>query len=88
VPVAFANTENIARSLKRLQRPKITIRVGEPFRLAPFNGGSHKEQLREDTDRIMCHIAALLPPEYHGAYAGHPYLKRGSPAPEVPGGSP
>jgi hypothetical protein len=24
----------------------------------------------------MCHIAALLPPEYHGVYADHPELQR------------
>jgi hypothetical protein len=24
----------------------------------------------------MCHIAALLPPEYRGVYADHPALKR------------
>ncbi|HEX6736643.1 MAG TPA: lysophospholipid acyltransferase family protein [Vicinamibacteria bacterium] len=75
VPVAFANTENMAASLKRLQRPVIEIRVGPPFALPPAQGATPKERLRDDTDRIMCRIAALLPPRYHGAYADHPYLR-------------
>ena len=74
VPVAFANTENFASSLRRLRRPTITVRVGAPFRLPPHDGPRTKETLREDTDRIMCRIAALLPGRYHGAYAAHPFL--------------
>jgi 1-acyl-sn-glycerol-3-phosphate acyltransferase len=76
VPVAFANTENMAASLRRLRRPTVAIRVGEAFALPPDDGdGSRQERRRHDTDLIMCRIAALLPPRYHGAYAGHPYLR-------------
>jgi 1-acyl-sn-glycerol-3-phosphate acyltransferase len=75
VPVAFANTENMAASLKRLKRPTISIRVGAPFALPPAAGGARKARMRDDTDRIMCRIAALLPPRYHGVYADHPYLR-------------
>jgi len=40
--------------------------------------------LQEQTDEIMCQIAALLPPDHRGVYAGHPRLlellgERGSP---------
>jgi 1-acyl-sn-glycerol-3-phosphate acyltransferase len=81
VPVAFANTENLAASLRRFRRPTITIRVGEPFGLPPLEGARTKQRLRDDTDRIMCHIAALLPPRYHGVYAEHPYLTLRFPKP-------
>jgi 1-acyl-sn-glycerol-3-phosphate acyltransferase len=81
VPVAFTHTDRIARSLARLRRATVTIRVGRPFRLEPFARGSHRAQLRADTDRIMCRIASLLPPGDRGAYAGHPYLEsKGAPA--------
>jgi 1-acyl-sn-glycerol-3-phosphate acyltransferase len=69
VPVGFTNTERIAGSLARMRRQRIAIRVGEPFRLAPFARGSHRAQLREDTDLIMCRIAALLPSSERGVYA-------------------
>ena len=40
--------------------------------------------LAEQTDEIMCQIAALLPPDHRGVYADHPrlhelLLERGSP---------
>jgi 1-acyl-sn-glycerol-3-phosphate acyltransferase len=79
VPVAFTNTLHIAESLTRFRRPLVTIRVGEPFRLEPFAEGGHRGQLRDDTDRIMCRLAALLPPSYRGAYAEHPDLQPGVP---------
>ena len=31
--------------------------------------------LKQFTDEIMCHIAALLPENYRGVYADHPRLK-------------
>ena len=74
VPVGFANTGMLAAEWRRLRRPTITIRVGEPFQLPPAEGRGRKQRLRADTDFIMCRIAALLPPRYHGAYAAHPYL--------------
>ena len=87
VPVAFTNTENMARSLKRLRRPTITIRVGEAFRLAAVDDHrSRREQRQHDVDQIMCRIAALLPPVYRGVYSDHPYLKAQFPAREASGG--
>jgi 1-acyl-sn-glycerol-3-phosphate acyltransferase len=87
VPVAFTETEKMASSLKRLRRPTVTIRVGEAFRLGPADDGRPpREQRRDDTDRIMCHIAALLPPPYRGVYSDHPYLAAPGPASEVSGG--
>jgi 1-acyl-sn-glycerol-3-phosphate acyltransferase len=74
VPVAIADTENVAAELRHLRRPAVTIRVGEPFRLPACTGARTKERMKDDTDRIMCRIAALLPPRYHGAYAAHPLL--------------
>ena len=47
---------------------------GKPFGL-PSNGRARADELDELTDLIMCHIAALLEPEYRGAYADHPKLK-------------
>jgi len=31
--------------------------------------------LKQYTDEIMCHIAAILPEKYRGVYAEHPRLK-------------
>lgn len=74
VPVGFDGTDTLAVRWRRLQRPTITIRVGEPFHLPRAQGAGRKQRLRADTDFIMCRIAALLPERYHGVYAEHPHL--------------
>jgi 1-acyl-sn-glycerol-3-phosphate acyltransferase len=76
LPVAVTNTENLARALRSLRRVTLTVRFGEPFMLPPPTvGSSRKQQLQEATDVLMCRIAALLPSEYRGVYAGHPRLE-------------
>jgi 3-oxoacyl-[acyl-carrier protein] reductase len=75
VPVAFANTDNLAPMWRRFRRPTVDIRVGEPFHLPAIDRGSRKQRRRDDMDWIMCHIAELLPPQYRGVYAEHPYLR-------------
>lgn len=69
VPCAFEGTEMILKKL----RPRVVYHIGRTFRLPESIGG--KEGLREDTERLMCSIAALLPERYHGVYAGHPLIK-------------
>jgi 1-acyl-sn-glycerol-3-phosphate acyltransferase len=74
LPVALTGTENVWRNLKRLRRTPVSCIVGQPFRL-PSDGRAKGDKLTELTDEIMCRIAALLPPQYRGAYAEHPRLK-------------
>ncbi len=70
LPMAHWGGENFSDNLKRLQRTDFYVRVGRPFRLNP-NGQKVTPQLRQAmTDEIMGQIAALLPEEYRGEYAG------------------
>ena len=69
-PVGFSGTDRILKDL----RPHVEARIGKPFRL-PEVKRPGKEQLREDTDRLMCAIAALIPEQYHGVYTGHPMIE-------------
>jgi 1-acyl-sn-glycerol-3-phosphate acyltransferase len=77
VPVALAGTEDevLFRNLKRLKRTHITITAGPAFTLPPLPKENRDEALKQYTDEIMCHIAALLPEKYRGFYAEHPRLK-------------
>jgi 1-acyl-sn-glycerol-3-phosphate acyltransferase len=72
VPVAVSGTEKIVPSWRRLQRPRLTVRFGEPFTLPPLDRRAREASLQRNTDEIMCRIAALLPPEYRGTYQDHP----------------
>jgi len=74
IPAGIWGTETAIAQLCRLRRPPIHIRFGQPFQLPPLRGGDRSASLQENADEIMCHIAALLPPEYRGVYAEHAKL--------------
>jgi 1-acyl-sn-glycerol-3-phosphate acyltransferase len=76
VPLAHFGTERVTRTWLRLRRPEVTVRIGPPFTLPPLASTERSTQLHEQADLVMCHIAALLPPEYRGVYADHPGLHR------------
>lgn len=77
VPVAITGTEDkvLLGNLKRLRRSYITLTAGPAFTLPPLPRENRDEVLKQYTDEIMCHIAALLPEKYRGVYAKHPRLK-------------
>jgi 1-acyl-sn-glycerol-3-phosphate acyltransferase len=73
VPVGIlGTTDDFLKRTLRGERPSIEMRIGEPFSLPPLEGRGEARRLarQRNADSIMEHIAALLPPEYHGAYAG------------------
>jgi 1-acyl-sn-glycerol-3-phosphate acyltransferase len=73
VPVGVVGTTSdyFARAT-RLERPPLEMHIGEPFRLPPVEtkGIRRRMQLQANADLVMRQIAALLPPEYRGVYAG------------------
>jgi len=86
IPIGIVGTEDrvVKHRLKRLRRLDITIRVGQPFCLPPLPRRERDVWLQQQTDEIMCQIAALLPPDHRGVYADHPrlhelLLERGNP---------
>ena len=77
IPMSIVGTEDkeVYRRLRRLRRLDITIRMGEPYSLPPLPRQNRDEFLQQNTDEMMCRIAALLPPQYRGVYADHPRLQ-------------
>lgn len=67
IPVSICGTEKL-KGLGWLSRPKVTITFGKPFTLPPVEGELTEAKLKELTDFIMGHLAAVLPPQYHGKY--------------------
>ena len=77
LPMAIMGTEDavVMAKLKRLQRLKIKIVMGEPFMLPPIDRKNKEAYFQAQTDEIMCRIGTLMPATYHGEYAGHPRLR-------------
>ena len=75
VPMAYIGTDRTFHSLLRLRRPELILRIGPAFRLPPVDVTDRARILRDQTDEIMCRIAALLPPHYWGFYSDHPRLQ-------------
>lgn len=70
IPVGITGTEKIKGPVGLLRRPRITVNIGHAFHLPPAGSKLTRVELAELTNYIMEHIAALLPPEYRGNYAG------------------
>ena len=69
VPVAVVGTNLMFKQM----RPEVSVTVGKPYTLP--EGRARGDQLAAYTDRIMCAIAALMPGQYHGHYAGNPLIE-------------
>jgi 1-acyl-sn-glycerol-3-phosphate acyltransferase len=77
IPVALTGTEDkvLFGNLKRLKRTRMTITAGPSFTLPPLPREGRDKALKQYTDEIMCHIAAILPERYRGVYAEHERLR-------------
>lgn len=71
LPVGIVGTDKI-RGLSWLwKRPKVVVNIGRPFQVRSTNGKMSRSQRRSLTAQVMREIAALLPPEYQGAYQSY-----------------
>lgn len=72
-PVVHFGDVHWQQRLKHLQRVPFNIAVGRPFRIALPDQRVSGQIRQAITDEIMMQMAALLPEEYRGYYAGrHP----------------
>jgi 1-acyl-sn-glycerol-3-phosphate acyltransferase len=69
LPIAYFGHENCKSDWRKLKRPRMTIKVGEPFKLNLGGQRRDKQVLQAATDAIMLEIARLMPEQYHGVYA-------------------
>ena len=79
VPVGIVGTtDDYLACALRGKRPLLEMRIGKQMHLPDWDvaGQSHRESRQLAADLIMANIAALLPPEYRGIYADHPFLSK------------
>jgi 1-acyl-sn-glycerol-3-phosphate acyltransferase len=70
LPMAHWGGEHFKENLKKGKRTDFFVRVGKPFVLDTYGKKVNAELRQEMADEIMGQIAALMPEEYHGEYAG------------------
>jgi 1-acyl-sn-glycerol-3-phosphate acyltransferase len=71
LPVGIVGTDKIKGISWLWKRPRIVVNIGKPFKLPPTSSRMSKSQMQLLTTQLMREIAALLPPEYQGAYEKH-----------------
>jgi 1-acyl-sn-glycerol-3-phosphate acyltransferase len=71
LPIGIAGTDKIHGVSWLWKRPPIVVTIGKPFKLPPINNKINRSQMQLSTAQLMGEIAALLPPEYQGAYEKH-----------------
>jgi 1-acyl-sn-glycerol-3-phosphate acyltransferase len=71
LPVGIVGTDKIEGMSWLWKRPRIVVNIGESFKLPPNHSRMSKSQMQLLTTQLMREIAALLPPEYQGAYRNH-----------------
>ena len=69
LPLVHYGHESYRRDFSRLHRPDFHVVVGRTFLLEPHGKKVTSEVRQRMTDEIMYQLAALLPPQYRGAYA-------------------
>jgi 1-acyl-sn-glycerol-3-phosphate acyltransferase len=73
IPVGILGTTgDFWQRAKRGKRPAIELRIGKPIQFSAIEekGAARREARQRNADLVMRYIAGLLPPEYHGVYAG------------------
>jgi 1-acyl-sn-glycerol-3-phosphate acyltransferase len=71
LPVGVIGTDKIHGISWLWKRPRIVVKIGKPFKLPPTSSKISRSQMQLLTTQLMREIAALLPPEYQGAYEKH-----------------
>ncbi len=76
IPIGLTGTEDrlVKARLKKLRRIHVHAKIGDPIYFPKIKRETRDEELQQNTDEIMCQIAALLPASYRGVYAEHPRL--------------
>jgi 1-acyl-sn-glycerol-3-phosphate acyltransferase len=73
IPVGILGTTgDFWQRAKRGKKPEIELRIGKPIYFSSIQekGAERREARQRNADLVMRYIAGLLPPEYHGVYAG------------------
>jgi len=72
IPVVHYGSENYKHNIVRGRRTDFHFVVGRPFHIKPQTASELHDHRDAIVTEVMAQMAALLPPEYRGAYADTP----------------
>ena len=72
LPVGITGTEKIAGWRMPVSLTRFRVNIGQPFSLPVVEGTLSRGAVTNMHDMMMSRIAALLPPDYQGAWAAPP----------------
>jgi 1-acyl-sn-glycerol-3-phosphate acyltransferase len=85
LPIGIDGSAEVFSRLRKGQRARVTVRIGEPF--GPFRttgrGQERRQQLDEIGHQIMQRIAELIPPERRGYYSDDPAIRAAAKGTEI-----
>jgi 1-acyl-sn-glycerol-3-phosphate acyltransferase len=68
LPMGISGQNQIFAGWKRLRRPRVDVRIGQPFWLQPVQGRNKSVQLQARSDEVMRRIADLVSEDLRGVY--------------------
>jgi len=68
LPMGISGQNQILAEWKRLRRPRVDVRIGQPFWLQPVQGRNKSVQLQARSDEVMRRIADLVSEDLRGVY--------------------
>jgi 1-acyl-sn-glycerol-3-phosphate acyltransferase len=85
LPIGFDGLVDVFPCLRRGRRAAVTVRIGPRFGpyTAAGRGRERRRQLDAIGDRIMEHIAPLIPPERRGHYSDDPAIREAAKGTEI-----
>ena len=85
LPMGFTGLVDFFGQVAKGRRPKVNLRIGEPF--GPFEvtgrGQARRKQLDQISRTIMEHIAELLPDHLRGHFADDPAVRAAAAGTEI-----
>jgi 1-acyl-sn-glycerol-3-phosphate acyltransferase len=85
LPIGIDGATEISSRLRKGQRARVTVRIGEPF--GPFRTTGRGRERRQELDhighQIMRRIAELIPPERRGYCSDDPAIREAAKGTEI-----
>lgn len=68
LPIGVSGQNSVIAGWMRLRRPRVVVRIGQPFKLEPVHGRQKSQQLQARSDEVMRRVAVLVDEELRGVY--------------------